>query len=470
MTMNKVVKNSSFLIGSEVVCRLGAFVLAVWITRLLGAEGYGKFSFAMSFAMLFAIFSDMGLNIITVREMSREIGQATKYTSNMLIFRAALSLISWGLIFVFINLLGYDQNTKVIVYMLGWSVILNSFSETFNAVYRSFEKMEFVAIIVIIQRLAPLLVGLFVLLKGGGLRSLAQAYVIVAGIVLFINLIMLSANFFVPRFEFDFKFCFQIVRKALPLGLAVIFSMIYFRIGTIILSKMQGDSAVGWFSASYRLIESIMFIPISIMGALLPVFSKLYVTSPEKLLKDAQKTIELLLLLIFPMVTGIFLLSDKIIMFLYGAQFVNSISALRILIWAEIFIFVNYVLTHLLIVCNRQKLNTLINLIACVFSVSLNFILIPRLSYIGTSITAVATELLMFALCYYFLKKHFGVIDLKKIAVKPLAASAVMGILVMLSRNCNLFVSVFIGFLSYIILLFLAGSIKFKDKFIWIPS
>lgn len=462
--MEKVAKNSYFLMSAEILSRIISFILTIYIVRILGAADYGKYSFALSMGLLFAVFSDLGINTIMIREISREKQQVGKYVGNMCVLRFMLSILAWILIFIAVNLLNYPKDVIVLVYLIGCGIILNNFSETFCSVFRAYERMEFVAIVTIFQRTLPLLLGLGALLKGWGLLGLALGYVVVGITGAFLAFFIMAKKFVMPRIEIDFIFWKSIIIKAVPLGLALIFTVIYFRISTIMLSKMQGNDAVGWFNASYRLVESLMFIPIGIIGAFFPMFSSLYISSREMLLDTSQKAMRILLLIVLPVAVGTSILADKIINFLYGLQFANSVMPLRILIWAEVIIFMNYVLTQLLVATNQQKFNAVFTCACSIFNISLNFILIPRLSYIGSSITTFFTEGLLFVMCFYLLRKTLGVIPLAKIFKGPLITSVLMGGVIILVKDQSLLVSIPAGILSYAAFLHIFGIFRLVGR------
>lgn len=456
--------------GSEAISRAGAFVINVWITRILGVAEYGKLAFAISFGVLFANLIDLGFNVYTIREVSKNKELAGKYTSNLGLLRLIISVIAWFLIVIVINALGYPPETKMIVYLIGASTVITMFSDTFTIVFYAFEKMQYSAGLIIFTRVAPLVAGLYALLAGKGLIGLAIAYFAFSVISILLNFAVLSINFFVPKLEFDLKFCWSVMKELFLFNLAAIFAIIYFRVGVVMLSKMQGDMVVGWFSASFKLIESLRFIPISIMGALLPGFSRLFVTDPKKLLENSHRALEVLLIIIIPVSIGVLILADKIILFLYGLQFSNSIPVFRILIVAEIFMFMNYILTYLLIVCDKQKYNAFINFICCVVCIVLNYLLIPKFSYIAVSAVHLTVELVVFALCMYFLAGSLGKINIFKISRKPVLAALAMGALVFLIRNQSLLISIPAAVSIYFIFLVLLGSFDFKSKFPWIQS
>ena len=102
--------------------------------------------------------------------------------------------------------------------------------------------------------------------------------------------------------------------------------------------------------------------------------------SKEKLIKSYRLAIKYLLIIALPIAIGITLLSNKIILLIYGAEFADSATVLQILIWSLVFTFINSILLRLLIAIDKQKLHTLSTGICAIVNVILNFILIPALS------------------------------------------------------------------------------------------
>ena len=66
-----IFKNTFWLTLAEAISRFLGLALIIFAARILGAEGYGKFAFALSFVSVLAILADLGLSEITNRELSR---------------------------------------------------------------------------------------------------------------------------------------------------------------------------------------------------------------------------------------------------------------------------------------------------------------------------------------------------------------------------------------------------------------
>jgi len=99
------------------------------------------------------------------------------------------------------------------------------------------------------------------------------------------------------------------------------------------------------------------------------------------------------------------LLSEKIIILIYGEGYRPSISALQILVWAEAILFFNATIINLFKSINRQII-ILYTLIPGVSSnVVLNWLLIPKFSFIGASFATVVARFIMLVLSFIWLMR-----------------------------------------------------------------
>ena len=201
--------------------------------------------------------------------------------------------------------------------------------------------------------------------------------------------------------------------------------------------------------------EALLFIPMVFSIAILPVFSKFYISSRESLKTSYELSFKYLNLIGIPIAFGTTLLANKIVLFIYGTEFTQSILALQILIWAIPFIFLSYVFKVILVSINKQDLLLKTILISMILNVVLNLILIPSYSYLGASLVTVLTEIVSFSLCFYYLTIFVCKIPIMKYTLKPVLASIFM-VLLILNLKVNLFIVViFASFIYFIILILL---------------
>lgn len=462
-TVQRIAKNTGVLLVSRIASYTLGFFFIMYTARYLGAEGFGILSFALAFTGIFGVFSDLGLSTLTVREVARDKSLASKYLGNIAVMKIFLVIITFSLIALTINLLGYPEQTIKVVYLVALSNIFSAFTSMFNSVFRAYEKMEYQSVGHILSSILMLSGALFAISQGFSVVEFASIYFLVSAVVLGYSFVISIWKFTKPKIEFDWRFLKPTIKEALPFFLSAVFSVIAFRIDIVMLSMMKGDMVVGWYSAAYRLMEALMFIPATFVGSIYPVLSNFYVSSQESLKIAYQKSFKYLSIVGLPIAVGTTLLADKIILIVYKSGFVHSIIALQVLVWTIPIIFLTYMFGTMLASIDRQDLTLKILLLCMSLNVVINLMLIPRYSYVGASIATVITELLAFILCYHFLSKFIYKIPIYKFIAKPIMASAIMGLFILSFAKANFFLLVCVSIIIYFGVLILLKTFSKED-------
>lgn len=464
-TVRIVAKNTGVLFVSQIVSHILGFFYIMYTARYLGAEGFGILSFALAFAGIFGVFADLGLRNLTVREVAKEKSLAGKYLGNIVVMKIFLGVITIGLIALTINLLGYPLQTINVVYLISLSIIFNAFSGMFYSIFQAYEKMEYQSLGQILSSVLMLTGALFAISKKFDILEFASIYFTVNAIILTYAFAVSSWKFVLPKMEIDWGFWKATIKEALPFGLAGIFVTIYYWIDSVMLSLMQGDEVVGWYNAAYRLIVVLLFIPSILNMVIFPAMSRFFITSKDSLRFACEKYFKYMVIVGIPLGVGTTLLADRIILLIFGVEYINSIIALQILVWSSVFIFLGGAFGRLLEASNHQMTITKITGICMVENVFLNLIIIPKFSYIGASVTTVITEFTALILVIiasskikYRLSKH-NLIDVLKVIV----ASLLMGILILTLNNFNLVLLTLLSGIFYFIFLFSLKGFEKED-------
>ena len=459
-------KNTAILFISQLLSYILGFFYIIYSARYLGAEGFGILSFAIAFTGIFGVFMDLGLSTFTIREVSKDKKLANKFLGNTILIRSILSFFIFLIIVIFVNIFSYPPTIKNVIYIITLSTVLAVSADIFNSIFQSYEKMEFIAIGQILNNLFLLIGALIAITFKFDITGFAFAYLI-ANLFFFIySAVACIRKFVLPKIEIDLYFWKWALLNSLPISFAILFSIIVFRIDTVILSFIQGNIAVGYYNASYKLIEALMAVPIVFSTAVYPVFSKLHTYSNDSLSFSYHKSFKYLVILGLPIAAGSVAISDQIILFVYGTSFIQSSNALKILIWVIPIIYLTYVFRILLISINKQKLLIIILSICMIFNITINILLIPYFSYLGSSLATVLTEFLSLVLSVYFISKNICKIEIKKIVIKPLIASFFVFAVANHFKN-NLLVAILLSTLAYFGILFVMKTFSKSDLIIF---
>ena len=428
-TAARVTRNTGVIIAGDVVNKATWLIILIYLARYLGSAEFGRYSFVIAFIFLFGIIADLGVNTIVVREISRDRSIAEKMLGNALVIKIFLSVVAIFLSISTINLLNYPESTKILVYIASLSLFISSLTGIYGSIFRVLLEMKYAVIAGIIgQIFLVALIFIIIALKGTLYHIIAAAVISNAIILLFTFLF--SRRFAIPKLEFDFPFIKNILKPAIVLGLSGVFIIIYYRIDVIMLSLMQNDTAVGYYSAAYRLTEPFTLIPMAFMASLFPLMSQYFKgSSPAKLVATYTLCLKYMILIASPIAIGVTLLSENIILIVFGTVFFPAGAALSILIWSTVFMFANAVFSTVLISINKEKTITFITAIMMALNIIANYILIPQFSYVGASIATVFTEAFGSVVCFFYFKTIFADFDMKsfsKILLKIILASLVL--------------------------------------------
>jgi len=443
-TVRRVARNTGIIIVGDIVFRLISLAVTIYLARYLGTAGFGKYNFVFAYLAFFNILTDLGLQTILVREMSRDPSITPKLIGNAYIIRLILTVTAIISSIVVITLMSYPADTTTYVYIASLTVLFVSFSDFYRTIFEANLRMEYSIIAKLAFKGLSAGLILWIVFTKGTLLHIMIALVFSEMVKTLLSYLF-SRKFVRPRFEIDFKLWRYLLREALPLALSSVILIIYYRIDVVMLSMMKGDTPVGLYSAAYKLSEPLSLIPSALVTSLFPIMSASFKSSREKLIKTYRLGIKYILIIMLPIAMGTTLLADKIIFWIYGMEFSGSVTALQILIWALVFTSINPILTRLLTSIGEQKLNTVSHTLCAIVNVTLNLILIPTLNYNGAAIATVITNVIFSMLSFYFIFKYMRIHPPYRIFMRLIISI--------------LFIAIFIYFASHILNILLTISL-----------
>lgn len=460
---NSVAKNTAFITTAYIGQKIISFVYFTLIARHLGAESTGKYFFAMSFTTVFVVFVDLGLTNVLVREAAKIKEQAQNYFSTILSVKIILGLLSYVAAFVTINLMGYAVETKQLIYLSGVTMLFDSLHLSIYGVMRALGNLKYEAVGIVASQFITLILGSIFLYTGQPLIYLMIAFVVPSFLNVCYASAMLYKNYQIklkPKFdEVIFKY---LGRIAIPFALAAIFARVYSYIDSIILSKLAGDIAVGWYSIPYKITFAFQFIPMALVASLYPRFSEFFAKDKAKLVYYFEMGIKYLLIIVLPIAIGISVLAKDIVLSIYTPEFLPSVLPLQILMVSLIFSFLSFPIGAFLNACNKQTTQTIIIFCILVLNVVLNLFLIPKYGVIGAAFAALTGNILLTIIGYIFVQTITKISNwfLFKTLMRLFISAGIMGMLVWaVNQEWHWLFAIAVGAAVYPIMLFLTRTV-----------
>ncbi|MDP3900663.1 MAG: flippase [bacterium] len=466
MKIENIAKNTSHFTLALILQKVISFSYFIIIARFIGPENLGKYYFAVSFTTIFAIFIDLGMSSVLIREIAKFKEKAENYLRNIIGLKLILTVVSLGTVVILINLMGYPELTRHLVYLSSVAMILDSFTLTFFAVSRGHHNLTFESFAVVFYQLIALLAGTTFLYLGYSLRWLVGS-MIIASITNFVCAgALVKYRWQIPlRPKFDPVIIRGIIKIALPFAMFGIFQRFYTYFDSILLSLLAGDHYVGLYSVAFKITFALQFLPLAFVASLFPAMSTYYVSNKKQLGLVFERSMNYLIIIALPISFGIIVLADRIIL-IFKEDYTGSILPLQIIIASLIFIFASYPVGSLLNACDRQKINTINMGIALLMSIILNVALIPYFQAVGAAVTVLITNAMLLTLGLYWVPR---IIDYHKIVIirvflKSLVSVFVMGLILWYAKAyLPIIVSVVLGGFIYVGFLYLIKGYTTED-------
>ncbi len=471
MTYTKKVafNTASQMIGKAIVTAIALTSIGI-LTRYLGVSGYGEYTTVFAYVAFLAVVADFGFFWILMRQAGALEDQAelNRLASNLLTLRTCLAVLIYFLGFGLGWLLSYPLTVKIGIGIVATAFLLQSINSTLVGIFQINFRIDKAVLAEIIGKLIILAGVIAARALGLSILVIFAVYILGGGANLALNAFWARAYVKI-RPAFEMTLWKKIFADAWPMGVLAILGLIYFKIDTIMLSLFKGASSadVGIYGAAYKIVEVLSALPLMFLAPTFPVIVKYLKAQDQQKLQNAlQKAFDFLLILAVPVVIGVIMTAPKIIGVIGGGKFVEATTisvgkypitastALQILVVAVGVTFFANLFGDLIVALGKQKYLILPNLFFASLNVGLNALVIPRWSYLGTSITTVITETTVLVFTAFIFWRF---LDLKpKLTLFPriILAGLVMAGILYLLQPLNILILIVVGGLVYFALLF----------------
>jgi len=439
----------------------------------MAAEGYGKYTQIYEYIAIFGIIADLGLFTIAVNEMAKVKDKIESILGNILAIRLVLVLIlgvSATIISYFLPIFNqHELRIGIMIAAVGMAV--NLISITVASILQVHLKMTYNALAVVIGKI--FLVGhiwLVTLLDWGFIQLIFAG--LVSNTIVLILTVYFTTKFSKIRFYFDKNIIKDLFKKSFVYGLSLIFGAIYLSIGILILKSFWSDAAVGIYGVAYKVYQLLIIIPFAFMNSALPSLAR-SIDDKWRRQDILQNIMDVLSILGFGLLGGIWFLSDEIIAFISsGSEFVPAALILNIFGVSVLLTFLFNIFSYLLLVLNKQRYLMWFNAIGATGSIILALYLVPLHTPIGggngLAIANIFAPLVVlsgsFWACRKFLDFNIKWGNFIKIIISAIGMMAVLWIFEMLvpisSNVIKTLLYSFVGGSSYFVFLVLFGGLS----------
>ena len=386
------------------------FALMMLIARALAPEQFGQYGNAVTQALLLVQITDLGLGLFLAREIARDSVPAGHLVGHVFTLKAALGTV-YLLAMALLTWANRDQPTVAwTVAFAGISSLVVTTIEAICQVFRGVQRLELEA------RSGAVHALLQVTLVGGSLiwwrhvhpivPDTQSAMVVVAATMCLASSLALvySARLLMrmvkPQYGFSRQILSRFGREVLPLGVAIMASMAYFKIDVLMLTWMRGPTETGVYQLAYKLFENLSMVPAVLLAATFPALSLTVQDDPRAAFALHKVTLRILVVAGLCAMVGLVALPhlglEPAVVYLLGPGYARSMPVLVALAPSVLLTFVNYLETHMLVALGMVWRQMAVTLALVLVNVGVNAVLIPRYGGVGAALATAATELVLF--------------------------------------------------------------------------
>lgn len=466
MAKKSITKNYIYNLIYQILILILPLVTTPYISRVLGAENIGIYSYTLSIVTYFILFGSLGVALYGQREIAYYQKDKKKYSRifwEIVILRTITMMISLVLFyFIFVNGNQYQIYYKILILeLIGNCIDISWF-------FQGLEEFKKTVIRNMIIKLISV-ISIFTFVKSqNDLRIYFWIYVLSTTIG------NASLWLYLPKFLTKVKIkelhLFRHLKPTLGLFVPQIAVQVYTvldrtMIGAIITDK----SEVGFYDQSQKIIKLLMTIITSLGTVMLPRIANTFASGEkEKINEYMKKSFSMVFLLAFPMVFGIISVSRVFVPIFFGAGYDKVATLMNIISPIILFIGLSNVTgTQYLLPTKRQREYTISVIVGAITNIVMNACLIWKFGAIGASIGTVIAEFTVTIVQLYFVRKDFDFLQIIKISKNYVISSIAMFIgciiigNVVKSNMTSIIIQVIFGVGVYGICL-----LTLKDKFV----
>ena len=400
-------KNTFYIFAGRASNALFFFLLALVVSRQLGPAFFGVFSFLTAVVVAANCFSNLGLDIWMVREVTKTPSQGKHYLSNILGLKILASLVTIMLVFLVFRMTDLPQTTLNLLWILSVSIFFNTVSQTLWHYGNCFKQFIYHSVLWAISNIIKAGLGITLVFLFYDLKVLIVGVVVAEAISMILSFYIIRRQFgaFTPLFQVSVWKDFLV--RSTPIAMGMIFGVLYFRLDIVMLQFMTEEKVVGFYSAAYKLFEVSVVLSHSFMVVLFPTLVEEYHSDRVLFKNRFKKAIAIFSLIGGSIALVLWSFSHEIIRMIYGDKFFPSAKILDVLAVAILLFFISFLLSHVLIASGREQTNTWYLVGAVILNITLNFVWIPQYGAIGAAWATLLCEIVLVATLSFQIQKSF---------------------------------------------------------------
>lgn len=393
---------------SNIINYGGMFVLAVMITRLMGVDALGEFTYIFAVSSILAVISELGLSQLLVRKINAERTFVFSLVRNVNVFKIFISIgsvISTSIVFYIFP--GLNLNLTLFI---GIAIIIpKTIQATFDSSIRALQKQAIPSIIKSINTLLQIIFAYFILENTGSLLNIFIMIIIMETLTMImfyiINKVLWNSSgiIFADSIPYSYSYIKPVLKESFPFFGSSFLALSIPRIIVIILGYMTNAVSLGIFSAASRFANGVGLFSGALYNTFYPAMTNPETPANEKYALARKFTL-------YAFVAGLII---SLAIYFFAEILIDltfripeAVPVLKLLGFSVIPILTYSVIQPYLISAHYEKYILSVYIAIWCISILISCILVSQSSYTGAAVSSLLSEfLILFFLFIKFIKK-----------------------------------------------------------------
>ena len=473
-----VKKNYIYNLTYQILIMIVPLITTPYLSRVLGAEAIGIYSYTLSITTYFILFGSLGVALYGQREIAYvqdDKMKRSKVFYEILLMRFITLGISMIIFYFTFAIKGqYSTYYRILILELISNVLdISWFFQGIEEFKKTVIRNTLVKIISV--------VCIFVFVK-----NVNDLYKYFITYVLSTFMGNISLWMYVPKYIEKIKIreleIFRHFKPTIALFIPQVAVQIYTVLDKTMIGSIVNDkSEVGFYEQAQKIVKLLVTVATSLGTVMVPRMANTFASgNKEKIKEYMNKSFHFVLMLAFPLMFGMISIANKFVPVFYGDGYNKVIILINIIIPIVLAIGLSNVIgTQYLLPTKKQKGYTISVTAGAIVNFILNMIFIRLWKSVGASIATVIAEFVVTGVQFYSVRNEIKFIDVIKIMKNYIIASIIMFIISMIigkfitNNIISILVQLVVSTIIYFIILFilkdemiLSGIQMVKNKFI----
>ena len=393
---------------SNIINYGGMFVLAVMITRFMGVDALGEFTYIFAVSSILAVISELGLSQLLIRKINAERALIFSLVRNVNIFKIFISICCVLLTsIIFYIFPGLNLSLTLI---FGIAVIIpKTIQATFDSSVRALQKQAIPSIIKSLNSLLQMIFAYFFLVNTGSLQNIFIMIIIMETLTMImfyiINKILWNRSgiIFSDSIPYSYSYIKPVLKESFPFFGSSFLALSIPRIIVIILGYLTNAVSLGIFSAASRFANGVGLFSGAAYNTFYPAMTNPETSAGEKYALARKFT--LYAFVIGLMVSlAIYFLAEILIDLTFRIP--EAVPVLKLLGFVVIPVLTHSILQSYLFSLKFEKFIAYFYIILWIFNLISCLILVKFYGYWGAAISAFTFEYIVMITLFILFIRH----------------------------------------------------------------